>query len=227
MEKYMTYTLYTEATPNPLKVHIMLEELGLPYESVHVDFGKEEQKTSEFLKLNPNGRIPVLIDHEKEDFAIIESGAILLYLAEKHGKFLPDDWKHRSETIQWLMWQMAGLGPMFGQLFVFAAAFENGLPQATARYDSEVRRLFGVLNDRLAGRDFIAGEYSVADIACMGWIPLSERLGWDISDWPNLSAWFNGCAQRPAFKSAVASAGDIPEDVRMKNFRQATIGVGS
>lgn len=223
----MSYTLYTEATPNPLKIHIALAEINAKYRSVHVDFSKDEQKSTAFLELNPNGRIPVLIDHEEDDFVVIESGAILLHLAEKHENLLPSDQKQRSECIQWLMWQMGGLGPMFGQLLVFAAAFENGYPVVTARYEKEVRRLFGVLNRRLEGRDYIGGEHSVADIACMGWVPLTERLGWDLAEWPNVKAWFDRCMSRPAYKKGTEAAGDIPEDVRMKNFRQATIGVGS
>ena len=227
LEENMSYTLYTEATPNPIKIHIALEEIGAKYKSAHVDFSKDDQKSSAFLKLNPNGRIPVLIDHDEDNFAIIESGAILLYLAEKHNALLSSDPKARSEAIQWLMWQMGGLGPMFGQLLVFAAAFENKIPEATARYDRELRRLFGVLNTRLKGQDYIAGEHSVADIACMGWAPMIERLGWDVAEWPNLEAWRNLCLSRPAYKKGLAAVNHIPEDVRMASFRRATIGVGS
>jgi len=222
----MSYTLYTEATPNPLKIHIALEEMGVGYQSVHVDFGKDEQKSPDFLKLNPNGKIPVLIDHE-EDFVLMESGAILLYLAEKDNNLLPADKKLKSEAVQWLMWQMGGLGPMFGQLMVFAAAFENSFPEVTGRYDKEVRRLFRVLNTRLEGRDYIADEHSIADIACMGWVPLTSRIGWSLEEWPNVERWFNRCLARPAYQKAMANIEDIPEDVRMENFRKATIGIGS
>jgi len=223
----MTYTLYTEATPNPLKVLIMLEELGAQYKSVKVDFGKEEQKTPEFLKINPNGRIPVLVDHDANDFIVIESGAILQYLAEKHKILMPTDPKEKSEVTQWLMWQMGGLGPMFGQLLVFAAAFENTIPEATNRYHTETRRLLSVLDTRLEGRSFLADEYSIADVASMAWMGPVERVGWDMADWPNVKAWFDRCMSRPAYAKAIEALGDLPEDVRMSNFRKATVGLGS
>ncbi len=223
----MTYTLYTHPTPNPLKVLIMLEELGVSYKTVFVDFGKDDQKTVEFLSLNPNGRIPVLVDHDAEDFVVIDSGAILQYLSEKHKALQPASAKGKSEVMQWLMWQIGGLGPMFGQFLVFAAAFENKIPEATARYDQETKRLLGVLNKRLDGRDFLAEEYSIADIASMAWMPMAERVGWDLTEWPNVKAWFDRCMSRPAYAKAIEAAGSIPEDVRMQNFRKATIGVGS
>lgn len=223
----MSYTIYTESTPNPLKVLIMLEELGVPYKSVKVDLGNEDQKDPGFLKLNPNGRIPVLVDHDADDFVIIESGAILQYLAEKHGVFQPTDAKGKSEVNQWLMWQMGGLGPMFGQLLVFAAAFENKIPEATARYDKEVKRLLSVMNTRLEGREYLADDYSIADIASIAWMPPTQRLGWDLADWPHVKAWFDRCMARPAFSKAVEALGTIPEDIRMRNFRKATVGLGS
>ncbi|MGO1120897.1 glutathione S-transferase family protein [Rhodovibrionaceae bacterium A322] len=223
----MTYSLYTEATPNPIKVHIALEELALPYRSVPVDFAKDEQKQEPFLTLNPNGKIPVLVDHARNDFVIIESGAILLYLAEKHGRLLPSDSLQRSQAVQWLMWQMGGLGPMFGQLLVFAAAFENSMPEATLRYKKELERLFSVLDRQLDGREFLAGEHSIADIASMAWVPLTERIGWDLSNWPNVQAWSQRCLARPAYIKGIAAAGNIPEEVRMSNFKRATIGLGS
>jgi len=223
----MSYSLYTEATPNPLKIHIALHEINTPYQSVHVDFGKDEQKSDHFLEHNPNGRIPVLIDHDADDFTIIESGAILIYLAEKHGKLLPYDSKQRSEALQWLMWQVGGLGPMFGQLLVFAAAFDNSIPEATRRYDLEVKRLLDVLDTRLQGRNFIAHDYSIADIAVMGWIPMIERIGWNLETWPNVHDWFKRCTARPAYQKAIQALGQVPEDERMKNFRRATIGLES
>ena len=223
----MAYTLYTESTPNPLKVHLMLEELAVDYTSVRLSLGKEEQKSPEFLKINPNGRIPVLVDHDAGDFIIIESGAILQYLAEKHSAYTATDPKGRSEVNQWLMWQMGGLGPMFGQLLVFAAAFENKIPEATARYAKETQRLLSVLNTRLDGRDFIAGDYSIADMACVAWIPPTERLGWDLGDWPNVKAWFDRITARPAFTQAVEALGSLDEEERMRNFRKATVGIGS
>ncbi|MBL4740957.1 MAG: glutathione S-transferase family protein [Sneathiella sp.] len=223
----MSYTLYTHPTPNPLKVLIVLEELGVSYKTIFVDFGTDEQKSPEFLKLNPNGRIPLLIDHDADDFAIIESGAILHYLAEKHQQLQPTDTKGKSEVMQWLMWQMGGLGPMFGQLIVFAAAFDNRIPEATDRYGKETGRLLSVLNTRLEGRDFLASSYSIADIASMAWMPLVERVGWDLADWPNVKAWYDRCMSRPAYTKAIEAAGTLPEEVRMSNFRNATVGLGS
>jgi len=227
LEQLMSYTLYTHPTPNPLKVLIMLEELGVSYKTIFVDFGTDEQKSPEFLKLNPNGRIPLLIDHDAEDFAIIESGAILQYLAEKHQQLQPTDAKSKSEVMQWLMWQMGGLGPMFGQLLVFAAAFENSIPEATDRYGKETRRLMSVLNTRLEGRDYLASSYSIADIASMAWMPLAEKVGWDLADWPNVNEWYDRCMSRPAYAKAIEAAGTLPDEVRMTNFRKGTIGLGS
>ena len=224
----MAYTLYSEVTPNPIKVLIALEELGVEYTNVRVDFSTEEQKSEKFLKINPNGRIPVLIDHDVEDFVVIESGAILQYLAEKHNLLQATDIKGRSEVNQWLMWQMGGLGPMFGQLMVFAAAFENKMPEATARYDLELRRLISVLNTRLDGREYLAGGiYSIADIASIAWMPLLEKVGVDLADWPNVKAWFDRCSMRPSFTKAHEVAGIIPDEVRMQNFRKATIGLAA
>ncbi|MEM9073090.1 MAG: glutathione S-transferase family protein [Myxococcota bacterium] len=219
------YTLYSDSTPNPFKVHIALEELGVLYRTKHVDFSEEEQKAPRFLELNPNGKVPVLVDHQREDFVIVESGAILLYLAEAHGSLLPDDPKARSEAIQWLMWQMSGLGPMFGQLLVFAGPFANSQPKATERYEAETKRLFGVLNARLVGRRFIAGEHSVADIACMGWMWPVQRVGWDLADWPNLHAWHARCMERPAYMRGFAAAGSKSDEKRMDGFVKATVGL--
>ncbi|MEH6402924.1 MAG: glutathione S-transferase family protein [Sneathiella sp.] len=223
----MSYTLYNHPTPNPLKILIMLEELGVSYDTIFVDFGADEQKSPELLKLNPNGRIPLLIDHDANDFAVIESGAILQYLAEKHQQFLPTDAKGKSEVMQWLMWQMGGLGPMFGQLLVFAAAFENSIPAATDRYGKETRRLLSVLNTRLEGRDFLASGYSIADIASIAWMPMVEKVGWDLADWSNVKAWSDRCMSRPAYAKAVEAAGTLPDEVRMANFRKGTVGLGS
>ena len=221
----MAYTLYTDSTPNPYKVHIALEELGVGYESVHVDFSEEDQKKPEFLTLNPNGKVPVLVDHDEGDFVVIESGAILLYLAEKHGILLPEDKFKRSEAVQWLMWQMGGLGPMFGQFMVFAMPFENRMPEATARYETEVKRLFSVLNTRLEGRDYIADDHSVADMACMGWMWPVPRVGWDLNEWPNVKAWHDRCMTRPAYQRGFAAAGEKPDEKRFKGFAMATVGL--
>ncbi len=161
------YFLFTDSTPNGFKISIALEELGVPYDYHNVDFSMQEQKTPKFLKINPNGKIAVLIDKTANDFTLFESWAILQYLAEKHGALLPNDIKDKSKTIQWLTWQMAGLGPMFGQFLVFVVPFNNRQPKATERYAKETKQLLGVLNNHLQGKQFIAAkQHTIADIAC-------------------------------------------------------------
>jgi GST-like protein len=157
--------LYTAATPNGHKVSIALEELGLAYETHILSFDKQEQKAPEFLKINPNGRIPAIVDRDNDHFAVFESGAILLYLAEKTGRLLPADVKGRSTVIQWLMFQMGGVGPMQGQANVFYRYFPEKLPSAIERYQHETRRLYQVLDGRLAQVEYLAGDYTIADIA--------------------------------------------------------------
>ena len=161
--------LYTSPTPNGYKVSIMLEEIGLEY-SVHpIDLAKQEQKAPEYIAMNPNGRIPVIVDHDNDDFVVFESGAILMYLAEKTGQLLPKEEKARSRVIQWLMFQMGGIGPMMGQANVFYRYFDEQIPAAIHRYQHEGLRLLAVLDKRLAGRDYICDEYSIADIATWPW----------------------------------------------------------
>lgn len=222
----MRYTIYTDATPNPIKVHIALEELGVTYKSIPVDFSQNEQKSPEFLKLNPNGRIPVLIDHEHDDFVIIESGAILLYLAEQHGKFIPKDTKSRSEAIQWLMWQMGNFGPMFGQFMAFKLGYQDKVTEASQRYEKEVRRLFGVLNTRLEGRDYLAGEHSVADMAVMGWMMPVHRYGlFDLAEWPNVKAWNGRLMARPSYQKGFEAPRIKPQEKIMAGVMISTIGL--
>lgn len=224
----MSYILYTDSTPNPHKVSILLEELGLAYEVRHVDFSNDEQKFPAFLKVNPNGKVPVLIDTDMADFVVVESAAILLYLSEKHGKFLPADPLKKSETVQWLMWQMSGLGPMFGQFMVFAAAFENRMPEGTGRYQKETLRLFKLLDDRLEGRDYIAAdEYTIVDIAVWPWIRVMLRTEIPMSDFPNIKEWFERLSVRQAHVDGIDKLGEKSEEKRMKGFRLATVGVGS
>lgn len=224
----MTYILYTDSTPNPQKIAILLEELGQSYEVRHVDFSTNEQKTSEFQKLNPNGKVPVLIDPDADGFTLVESGAILLYLAEKHGQFLSPDPLEKSETIQWLMWQMAGLGPMFGQFMVFAAAYDNSMPEATGRYQKEIMRLFTLLDDRLAGREYIAADqHSIADMAVWPWITVMLRAQIPMEDFPNIKEWYDRLALRQAYVNGMAKLGDKSEEQRMRGFKLATVGVGS
>ena len=191
-------TLYTAPTPNGHKVSIMLEEIGLPYETVVFNLASLEQKQPEFLALNPNGRIPAIIDHDNDDFAVIESGAILIYLAELSGQLLPADPKQRSEAIQWLMFQMGGVGPMQGQAHVFYRYAPEKLPYAINRYQREVRRLYEVLDTRLADRKFLAGEYSIADIATWPWVRIHEWAGVEVEGLTNLQQWMNALEERPA-----------------------------
>ncbi len=187
--------LYTATTPNGRKVSIALEELGLAYQVHAFNLRALDQKTPEFLAINPNGRIPAIVD---DGFAVFESGACLLYLAEKTGKLMPTDPHGRSRVIQWLMWQMGGLGPMQGQANVFFRYFPEKIQPAIDRYQNEVRRLFGVMDSRLAGAEWLADEYSIADIACYPWIAQADWSGVPLDPFPNLTRWFTAMGERPA-----------------------------
>lgn len=199
--------LYTAATPNGHKVSIALEELGLEYRVHPLDFNKKEQKAPDYLKINPNGRIPAIIDRDAGDFAVFESGAILLYLAEKTGQLLPADAKGRSQVIQWLMFQMGGVGPMQGQANVFFRYFDEKIPSAIARYQNETRRLYEVLDTRLQSVDFLAGDYSIADIATYPWVRVHEWAGVSVDGLTALQAWMQRMAERPAVQRGLA----VPE----------------
>lgn len=203
--------LYTSATPNGWKASIMLEELGLPYELHAISLSRQEQKTPEYLKINPNGRIPTIVDRDEGNFAVFESGAILIYLAEKYGRFMPKDMKGRSEVIQWLMFQMGGIGPMQGQANVFFRYAPEKIPYAIERYQTETRRLYRVLDMRLAGRDYLCGEYSIADIANWSWVSLHSWAGVDVDDLPSLGRWIKAIAARPAVQRGIA----IPEPIQL------------
>ncbi len=205
----MTITLYTAATPNGYKVSVALEEMALPYEVVKIDLAKGEQKAPAFLAICPNGRVPALTDG---DFAIFESGAILMYLAEKTGKFLPTDVKGRSRVIQWLMFQMGGIGPMMGQANVFYRYFPEKIPAAIARYQGEVRRLFSVLDGQLAKGEFLAGDYSIADIANWCWVRTAKWSGVETHGLPHLERWIAAIAERPAAQRGIA----VPEPVKLR-----------
>lgn len=204
--------LYTAATPNGYKVSVALEEMGLPYEVHTVDLMKGEQKESWFLKMNPNGRIPVIDD---DGFAVFESGAILIYLAEKTGMLMPTDSKGRSRVIQWLMFQMGGIGPMMGQANVFYRYFPERIQPAIDRYHGEVRRLFGVLDNHLAKNEYLAGDYSIADIANWCWTRTARWSGVDPEPYSNLARWHRDIASRPAAQRGII----VPEDSgkRMKD----------
>jgi GST-like protein len=190
--------LYTSATPNGYKVSIMLEEIGLDYAVHPIDLAKGEQKTPEFLAMNPNGRIPVIVDHDNDELVVFESGAILVYLAEKSGQLLPTEQKARFRVLQWLMFQMGGLGPMMGQANVFYRYFPEKIPAAIDRYQHEGRRLLGVLDGQLEGRDYLCDQYSIADIAAWPWAVTHEWSGIDISGLDNLQSWLERVGQRPA-----------------------------
>ena len=192
------YDLYTAPTPNGWKISILLEELGVPYGVKPIQLGKLEQKEPWYLRLNPNGRIPTLVDREADDFAIFESGAILLYLAEKHRAFLPSDVKGRSRVVQWLMFQMGGVGPMQGQANVFFRYAPEKIQYAIDRYQNEVKRLYGVLDTRLGEAEYLAGDYSIADIATWPWVSLHGWAGIPIDDLKNLRRWLDAVGARPA-----------------------------
>jgi GST-like protein len=205
--------LHYWTTPNGHKVTMFLEEAGLEYKIVPVNIGKGEQFKPEFLAVSPNNRIPAILDRKPKDggapIPVFESGAILLYLAEKTGKFLPADTRKHYDAIQWLFWQMGGLGPMSGQNNHFSQYANDKIPYAIDRYRNEVNRLYGVLNKKLAGRDFIAGDYSIADMASYPWIVPYERQGQKIEDFPNLKRWFETIKARPATVRAYELAKSI------------------
>jgi len=204
--------LYSWPTPNGHKVHIMLEETGLPYEVHAVDIGAGAQFDKAFLAISPNNRIPAIVDTESaagKPLSVFESGAILLYLAEKTGKFLPKDLRGRYEVIQWLMFQMGGIGPMLGQVHHFRAYAPEPIPYAIDRYTNEAGRLYGVVDRRLADRPFIAGDYSIADMAIFPWLRSWERQGVNIADYPNLKRWFDTIAGRPAVERGVKVLSDL------------------
>jgi glutathione S-transferase len=190
--------LYTAATPNGYKVSIALEELALPYTVHAIDLGAHQQKTPEFLAMNPNGRIPVIVDRDADDFVVFESGAILVYLAELTGQLLPTERKARSRVMQWLMFQMGGIGPMMGQANVFFRYFPERLEPAIQRYQHESRRLFEVLESQLAKQPWLADDYSVADIATWPWVRGHEWSGVSIDGLPGLQRWLDRMAARPA-----------------------------
>lgn len=193
--------LYAWPTPNGQKISIMLEEIGLPYEVIAVDINTGAQFDPEFLAISPNNRIPAIIDRDGPDgapIAVFESGAILVYLAEKTGRFLPSDPRGRTETLSWLMFQMSGLGPMCGQAHHFRQMAGEDLPYAVARYTNEVGRLYSVMDRRLADAAYLAGaDYTIADIACWPWVRPHRRQGQDLADYPNLADWFRRVGARP------------------------------
>lgn len=207
--------LHFWATPNGWKISIMLEELGVPYDLHYVNIATGEQFEPEFLKIAPNNRMPAIVDPEGPDdkpISVFESGAILQYLGRKFGQFYGSDERSRVEVEQWLMWQMGGLGPMAGQAHHFRGYAPEKVEYAINRYTNECNRLYGVLNKRLGDRDYVAGDYSIADMAIIGWIKPHERQGQDLAEFPNLKAWFDRMMARPA----VAKGIEIGVEMRSK-----------
>jgi GSH-dependent disulfide-bond oxidoreductase len=202
--------LYYWTTPNGHKITMFVEEAALPYRIVPVNIGKGEQFKPEFLKISPNNRIPAIVDLKPADggapVPVFESGAILLYLADKTGKLLPQELRGRNDALQWLFWQMGGLGPMAGQNHHFSGYAPEKLPYAIERYVKETSRLYAVMDHRLADREFLAGAYSIADIACYPWVVPYERQQQKLEDFPNLKRWFEEIKARPATVRAYARA---------------------
>lgn len=198
--------LYYWPTPNGHKISIMLEEVGFEYKMIPVNIGRGEQFKPDFLKISPNNRMPAIVDHDAAGgpISIFESGAILMYLAEKSGKFLPTDPRKKYEVVQWLMWQMGGLGPMAGQANHFRNYANEKIPYAIDRYTKEVNRLAGVLNRRLEDREYLAGEYSIADMASFPWTSGADRAGVDMNEFPNVVRWQNTMRARPAVVRGLA-----------------------
>ncbi|AMC35093.1 glutathione S-transferase N-terminal domain-containing protein [Janthinobacterium sp. B9-8] len=205
--------LYYWMTPNGHKVRIFLEEAGLDYRVHPININKGEQFAPDFLRIAPNNRIPAIVDHDPadggEEIALFESGAILLYLAEKTGQFMPVDFRAKQIMQQWLFWQMGGLGPMAGQNHHFSLYAPEKISYAINRYITETTRLYSVLNKHLADKDFIAGEYSIADMACYPWIVPHAQQGQNLDDFPALKRWFNTISERPAVQRAYALAKEI------------------
>jgi GST-like protein len=218
-------------TPNGHKITIFLEETGLPYKIFPVNIGKGEQFQRQFLAFSPNNRIPAIIDHEPQGggapISVFESGAILLYLAEKTGNFVAQSLRGRVETMEWLFWQMGNLGPMSGQNNHFSNYAVEKIPYAMDRYRNEVNRLYGVLDRRLTDRPYLAGEYTIADMACYPWIVPHERHGQNIADFPHLKGWLDTIAARPAVVRAYARAKEInpqPSGIRTAEERAILFG---
>ena len=212
--------LYFCATPNGLKLKLFFEESGLPHRIIPVDLGKGEQFKPEFLAISPNNKIPALVDRAPADggepIVLFESGAMLLYLADKAGRFIPTDLRGRLEVTKWLFWQVGGLGPMAGQIGHFNVYAPEKVPYAIDRYTRETNRLYGVLDKRLAGRDFIAGDYSIADMACYPWIVPHQAHGQSLDVFPNLKRWFAAVQARPASQRAYAKAPESYSKERAK-----------
>jgi len=203
--------LYTWPTPNGHKVHIMLEEVGLAYNVIPINISAGDQFDPDFLKISPNNKMPAMVDNDGpggKPYSLFESGAILLYLAEKTGKFLPGETRTRYTVIQWLMFQMGGIGPMLGQAHHFRGYAPEQIPYAVDRYTNEANRLYNVLDVRLRDHEFLAGDYSIADIATFPWLRSYERQGVNLDDYPQVKRWFDAIAERPAVKRGLEVLAD-------------------
>jgi len=203
--------LYTSATPNGWKASVALEEMAIEYQVYVIDLMKAEQKSEEFLKLCPNGRIPAIVERNTDNFAVFETGAIMIYLAEKSGQFLPTGKKERSQVMQWLMFQMSGIGPMMGQANVFYRYFPEKIQPVIDRYQNEVKRLFSVLDLQLKESEYLTPEYSIADMANWCWVHTHEWSGVNLDDLPNLKRWVDQIALRPAVQKGIA----VPERIKV------------
>ena len=220
--------VYSWATPNGHKVHVMLEECGLAYRAIPVDIGAGDQFKAEFLAISPNNKIPAIVDPDGPDgkpISLFESGAILMYLAGKTGKFLPADLRGRYRTLEWLMFQMGGVGPMLGQTHHFRMYAPEKIPYAIDRYSNETRRLYGVMDKRLQASRFIAtDEYTIADIAIFPWLRSWQNQGIDWTDFPTLKAWFDGIAARPAVQRGVEVLAGLRKPFRSDKEREVLFG---
>ena len=226
--------LYTAATPNGWKVSIMLEECGLPYRAHPIALGKGEQRSSDFLAISPNGRIPAIVDTGPQGggdpVSVFETAAILIYLGEKSGQFLPSDLRRRTETLEWLVWQVANLGPMLGQHGHFALYATEKLPYAIERYRNETLRLYNVMDHRLEARDYLAaGQYTIADMACFPWVRTWKAQSIPLAEFPNVLDWYERLKQRPALRRAMdlMRAGMAPSGQFTEEARRNLFGTGS
>lgn len=214
--------LYTASTPNGWKVSITLEELSIPYKVKEIDLIKGDQKKKSFLKINPNGRIPAIVDRSENNLAIFESGAIMIYLAEREGKLLPSDPAKKSEVLQWLMFQMGGIGPMMGQANVFYRYFPEKIQSVIERYQNESKRLFTVIDKHLEKNQYLAEEFSIADIANWSWIRIHKWSGVEIEDLPHLKRWMNKMSLRPSCIKGieVPRALELPENEDSEKIKE-------
>ena len=220
--------VYSWATPNGHKIHIMLEECGLAYRAIPVDIGAGDQFAPEFLRISPNNKIPVIVDADGPDgqpISIFESGAILLYLAAKTGRFLPKDLRGKYETMEWLMFQMGGVGPMLGQAHHFRIYAPEKIPYAIDRYSNEAKRLYGVIDKRLGSHAFVAGsEYTIADMAIFPWLRSWKNQGIEMAEFANVQAWFDGIAARPAVQRGVQVLASLRKELRDDKAREILFG---